>query len=233
MSPNWPENLRPTFFKSGIQNSKGDSKTMWSHVNELFLKTKSSGIPSLEIDGRLITTPKDIANKFNTFFVSIGENLANLIAVPSRTAHDWLRSSCEAVGDQFPFTPVTALEVQDSLVALNSKKATGLDDIQARLLKIAAPAISKSLCFLLNFSLTSDWKNPKISAIFKKGLKLDPGNYCPISVSPVISKLLKCIVHTQLYTYLNDTGLLAAEQSVFRKNHSTQTSLHKLLEIFY
>ena len=39
--------------------------------------------------------------------------------------------------------------------------------------------------------------------------------------------------HTQLYTYLNDTGLLAAGQSGFRKNHSTQTSLHKLLENFY
>ena len=116
-----------------------------------FRKTKSSGIPSLEIDGCLITTPKDIANKFNTLFLSIGENLANLIAVPSRTALDWLRSSCEAVGDQFHFTPVTALEVQKSLEALNSKKTTGLDDIQARLLKIAAPAISESLCFLLNF----------------------------------------------------------------------------------
>ena len=74
---------------------------------------------------------------------------------------------------QFHFTPVTALEVQKSLEALNSKKATGLDDIQARLLKIAAPAISESLCFLLNFSLISgkvpsDWKKAKISAIFKK-----------------------------------------------------------------
>ena len=79
---------KTSFFKSAIQNSKGDSKTMWGHVNKLFPKTKSSGIPSLEIDGCLITTPKDIANKFNTFFVSIGENLANLIAEPSRTALD-------------------------------------------------------------------------------------------------------------------------------------------------
>ena len=123
-------------------------------------------------------------------------------------------------------------------LALNSKKATGLDDIQARLLKIAAPAISESLCFLLNFSLTSDkvpsdWKKAKISAIFKKGSKLDPSNYRPISVSPVISELLERIVHTQLYTYFNDTGLLAAEQSGFRKNHSTETSLHKLLDNFY
>ena len=211
---------------------------MRSHVNKLFSKTKSSGISSLKIDGCLITTPKDIANKFTTFFVSIGENLANLIVVPSRTALDWLRSSCEAVGDHFHFTPVTAFEGQKSLEALNSKKSTVLDDIQARLLKIAAPAISKSLCFLLNFSSTSgkvpsDWKKPKIYAIFKKGSKLDPGNYCPISVLPVISKLLERIVHTQLYTYLNVTGLSAAEQSGFRKKHSTQTSLHKLLENFY
>ena len=51
-----------------------------------------------------ITRPKDIkciANKFNTFFVSIDENLANLIAVPSRTARDWLRSPCQVVGNHF------------------------------------------------------------------------------------------------------------------------------------
>ena len=63
-----------------------------------------------------------------------------------------------------------------------------------------------------------------MSAIFKKRSKLDPGNYRPISVLPVISKLLERIVHTKLYTFLNDTGLLAAEQSGFRKNHSTQTA---------
>ena len=46
-----------------------------------------------------------------------------------------------------------------------------------------------------------------------------------MSVLPVISKLLEGIVHTQLYKHFNDTGLLAAEQSGFHKNHSTQTSL--------
>ena len=134
----------------------------------------------------------------------------------SGTALDWLYGLyAKSFGDQFPFTPVTAVGVQESLEALNSKKAIGLDDIQARLLKIAAPSISESLCFLLNFSLTSgkvpiDWKKAKISAIFKKGSKLDP-----FSVLLVIFKLLERIIHTQLYTYLNDTGLLAAEQSGF------------------
>ena len=43
------------FLKSVIQNSEGDFKTMWSHVDKLFPKTKSSGFPSPEINGRLIT----------------------------------------------------------------------------------------------------------------------------------------------------------------------------------
>ena len=51
----------------------------------------------------------------------------------------------------------------------------------------------------------------------------------------MISKPLERILQTgtQLYTHLNDTGLLAAKQSGFRKNHSTQTRLHKLIENFY
>ena len=54
-----------------------------------------------------------------------------------------------------------------------------------------------------------------------------------MSVLPVISELLKFIVHTQLYTHLNDTGMLAAEQSGFHKNYSIQTRLHKLIDNFY
>ena len=49
--------------------------------------------------------------------------------------------------------------------------------------------------------------------------KINPGNYCPISVLLVglIYKLLERIDHTQLYAHLNDTSLLASEQSGFHK----------------
>ena len=60
------------------------------------------------------------------------------------------------------------------------------DNIQADLLKISALDISEI-------------KKANISAIFQKGSKLDPGSYCPISVFPVISKLLERIVGLQNY----------------------------------
>lgn len=79
----------------------------------------------------------------------------------------------------------------------------------------------------------NEWKTAKISAIFKKGSKQDPGNYRPISVLPTISKIMERIVHNQLYDYLQTHNILSQEQSGFREKHSTQTSLHFLTEKFY
>ena len=55
-------------------------------------------------------------------------------------------------------------------------KATGLDNIQARLLKMASPVISDNLAYILNMSLTQgsfpdSWKMAHITAIYKKNPK--------------------------------------------------------------
>ena len=57
-------------------------------------------------------------------------------------------------------------------------KATGLDKIQRRLLKIAADVVAPSLTCIFNQSLLSgiypsDWKLAKVSPIFKNGSKSD------------------------------------------------------------
>ena len=77
-----------------------------------------------------------------------------------------------------------------------------------------------------------DWKCAKVSAVFKKGSKLDIGNYRPISVLPIISKVLEKLVHNQIYSFLSDNNLLCADQSGFRQ-HSTQTSLHNIMDDVY
>ena len=117
-------------------------------------------------------------------------------------------------------------------------KATGLDNFQVKLLKITAEAIAPSLTRLFNFSFETgqfpaEWKQAKICAIFKKGSKLEVGNYRPISILPVVSKVIERIVQKQLYSYLTENNLLSHVQSGFRQNFSTQTSLHRLTEDLY
>ena len=136
------------------------------------------------------------------------------------------------------FSNVSDLDVSKLLAELQLNKATGLDNFQSKLLKIASPAISNSLAYIFNKSLQTgsipdEWKSARVSAIFKKGTRTDPGNYRPISILPIVSKLLEKIVHSQLYKFCSENQILCLEQSGFRPKHSTQTSLHKLTETIH
>ena len=65
--------------------------------------------------------------------------------------------------------------------------------------------------------------------LFKKGSTQDPGNYRPISILPVLSKLLEKHVAIHLLEFLNSHDLLHSQQSGFRAKHSCETALHYML----
>ena len=47
------------------------------------------------------------------------------------------------------------------------------------------------------------WKEGKVRPLYKNGPKDDTNNYRPISILPVISKMLEKHVHDSLMTYLS------------------------------
>ena len=65
-------------------------------------------------------------------------------------------------------------------------KATGLDNISVKLLKITSDEIVDVLTFILNFSIETncfenDWKNARVTLIFKSGDDHIVNNYRPVS----------------------------------------------------
>ena len=96
-----------------------------------------------------------------------------------------------------------------------------------KLLKDCAREIASPISFIINKSLDTstvpnEWKIAKICPIFKAGNKELVENYRPISVLPVLSKLLEKAVHKQMYEYLESNNLLSDCQYGFRKNRSTK-----------
>ena len=69
----------------------------------------------------------------------------------------------------------------------------------------------------------------KITPLFQKGSTQDPGNYRPISILPVLSKLLEKHVAIHLLELLNSHDMLHSQQSGFRAKHSCKTALHYML----
>ena len=55
-------------------------------------------------------------------------------------------------------------------------------------------------------------------------------NYRPISILPSVSKMLKIIVHNQIYQYLTASKLFYTSQYGFHKSHSTELATFELLD---
>ena len=70
----------------------------------------------------------------------------------------------------------------------------------------------------------------KVIPIHKSGAHSNPDNYRPISVLPVISKIIEKIIHRQLITFLDKNHLLTKFQFGFRPKLSTEYAATILLD---
>ena len=87
--------------------------------------------------------------------------------------------------------------------------------------------IATPLCYIINLSISTStiptiWKHAKVSPIFKSGDSSEPGSYHPISILPVLSKILDKWIHPKLIDYLETEILLRNQQYGFRRKPSTK-----------
>ena len=112
------------------------------------------------------------------------------------------------------------------------------DSISPFFLKAGAPAIADSITFLCNLSITSgifpsQWKIAKMSPLYKSDEITDRNNFRPISLLPILSKILEKHIFTSFYKFLTSHSLLYPQQFGFRENHSCELALIKLLDTLY
>ena len=69
-----------------------------------------------------------------------------------------------------------------------------------------------------------------MTAIFKKGKKTDPGNYRPVSLTSVISKIMESIVRDEIVSHLMKNGLITDAQHGFVPGRDCMTQLLECIE---
>ena len=107
-----------------------------------------------------------------------------------------------------------------------------------RFIRDSLPVIAFYLTIIINTSIVTyiypnGWKLPHVVPFFKNGDPDEVGNYRPISLLPILSKILEKIVSNQLIAYLENNNLLSHTQHGFRPRLSTETALMKLSESIY
>ena len=78
-----------------------------------------------------------------------------------------------------------------------------------------------------------EWKKAWVIPIYKSDDRLKCENYRPISILPIVSKILERCVFNQIYKFLNDNSLLSKHQHGFRPKHSTLTALTQMCDTLY
>ena len=137
--------------------------------------------------------------------------------------------------DSFSFIAVQQAQIVKALKNTQISKATGLDAIPARFIRDASDEITPAVTHIINLSLTQgivpdDFKKARVIPLYKKADKTGPGNYRPVSVLNVMSKILERVVYDQINSYLSENGLLYKYQSGFRNSYSTESCLINLTD---
>ena len=202
-------------FYSEKLNTNCSSETLWKEINHLGL-TKSS------IKEKPIFTPDQLNNYF----------LTTQNATPSVSTTQSQNNSIRH--NNFKFKRIK-MEDLDWAFKQFSTKSVGPDGISLKVLKLCLPALSRVFLALFNKSIILNkfpkaWKHSNILPTAKVPNPSSLGDYRPVSLLCIISKIFEKILHKQISDYLNQQHLLDSFQSGFQKMHSTQTILTNLTD---
>ena len=170
----------------------------------------------------------EVANRLNSVFASMGQNLTDHPNTPWFT--DSPNSPAFIDHCQTDFD-----EVRRLIREINTNKSSGIDKISANILKDPLLVLTEHLVYSFNLSLGTGifpepWKLATVVPLFKGGSSFDQGNYRPISLLPVPGKLLEKIIHASLSNHLETNNLLVKCQGGFSPNHSNTSSVAALTD---
>lgn len=219
-----------------IDNHNNKAKAAWAVINKEIGRTGCKmGIDKINLNGQMITDPKNIASNFNIFFNTIADKLhnPNNLNNPINTVPLEISNVNHKNFETFNLT--NEREIVSIVKSLRKSSAFGWDEISTNLLKQCISSISLPLTHIINQSLLQGIFPEKlkfgiIKPIFKKGDTKEMNNYRPIALLPTFSKILERVVYIRLVNYLETNNILNASQFGFRKGKNISQAIFDLIQ---
>ena len=169
----------------------------------------------------------------NTYFCEIGPNLSARIANISNNNLELPDRNPKSIF----FHPTNFTEIYKLMNTMKNKSG-GVDNINAKTLKILSEYINVPLEYIFNLCIAeSIWsdalKNAEVVPIYKTGEKSHISNYRPISLISNIAKIFEKIIYNRLYQFLKKHNIILEKQYDFVKNRGTTDALNYISNIIY
>ena len=146
------------FYNNSFEENKNNTRAIWKSIKTLTgSKNNTRQIKNLKIDGREVDDKTEMAEQFNTYFSTVAEKIRrHLSTVPFDLFKlvNFVKSRKNDQEINFSVPVITISQVIKTIMKINPYKASGIDKISARLLRIAAPVIAPSITRIINMSLS-------------------------------------------------------------------------------
>ena len=225
------------YYQTRINEIKSDSKLLWKTLNNALGRGSNRASSFIEVDGAFITKPYDIAQYFNNFFTSKVDSLRKDMSYSDvHCASNISNKIMKNKSCMFSFEPITSEVVEKLLLSIHSEKSAGLDNLDGKLLKLAVHLVTKPITYIFSQSLMCGvcpqiWKEAKVTPLPKNSkINITGVNSRPISILPVLAKLMEKYVFNQIQSYFSENALSTDFQHAYREGLSTNTALTQLID---
>lgn len=225
--------VKRTYYLNKLQGYKNNTSKLWKTMNTIIGRNndKSGLSDTFIINGQSITDPRLICQGFCDYFGNIGIELASKI--PNSSKH-YAANLNDPSSTSFFLSPTDPEEVAKMIKSLPSKTSYGHDGLSNILIKYICDVIKVPFTHVVNQSFVNgvvptSMKIAKVIPIYKAKDKKEFSNHRPISVLPVMSKILEKLVHKRLYLFLSSNNVLYQSQYGFRSSHSTNHAVTELI----
>ena len=220
------------FIRDSLEANQKDSKKFWRIINGLVKGDRGVSHFKLRDNVRgVLVEDGDTPDFINDFFLNVGPNLARGYDEPWTYDGDMHEMGLLDINTNVE-------EVTGLIKDIDTSKSSCIDGISASALKDAMLAVPDHIAKLFNISFASstipdDWKIGTIVPLQKDGDKSEVSNLRPVTLLPIIGKLLEKVVNKKLVAYLEENNILDPKQGGFRSGHSTINTVSYFLDDIY
>ena len=209
-----------------VTQASHDPRTLWLCVKSLLHTSHSTE-----------TTERGMSQRSADFFkTKIAKVKSTVSALKAQITPGQQHQQPAAVLKLDTLAPTTVAEVT-RLISRLPAKTSPLDYVHTSVVKACSGVFAPIITKLANLSFAEgrfpvQFKLAQVTPLLKKaGLDTsDPANYRPISNLNTISKIIERLVLARLLPHIAATGKFNPLQSAYRKQHSTETALLKILD---
>ena len=219
------------YYQDMLKEHRSNVKRCWQILKMIINKNKNMSVTKRFLHNGKIVDGKEIADRFNNFFVNVGSTLAKAIPPVSKSPTEYIK---ENMMNCFYIRPVTEIEIVN-IISDFKDSAAGWDELKPSVIRGIKEFIKMPLRHICNLSFNTgvfpwELKVANVVPIFKSGDDMLFSNYRPVSVLPVFSKVIERLMYNRLIGFINDNDLLYEYQFGFQKGKSTYMALVILLD---